>query len=658
MTPDIDPSPQTSSPDSDNSPRSASFRAIGVGIAVVAAINLWMAYCEYVVRASRLNGSHFPVALVAVLFVLVVGVVPLLGVLRFLRGFSKGELIVISLLGLVGAAIPANGLTGFLLGVLATPYYYATPENRWGEFHPFIPSWLVPPDLGHAMRDFFNGLAPSKAIPWELWIPPLFWWATFVAAIISVCLGVTVLLRRQWVEHERLAYPLVEAGLDLAMCTKSVDGHQPIIRRPLFWIGLAIPFFILTWNAFAWLSPTIPNIDYSLGWIDIGKYVPSVNLKINFLTTGFSYFAPKEALASLLVFYALHLLEASLVNRLGIELGRAGDSWTNDDVIAGWQSWGAFVVFVLWGLWMARFHLKLMWRAAWRGQDHTDELCSPRTAFLIFLVGSVYMWFWLGQIGMERLLATLYVGALIIGWIGMGRMVAEAGYLYQRLPVSPQTAAIYPLGAESLSLGSLTSFAFTYTIIANGRGIFAPALFQVGKLADMVKRDSRRILWAIIAAFAVGITVSVIYTIYLGYTHGAYNFRVYPFSGGNREAFGHTIRKLLHPFPVSVGRLVIMGIGGALMTVLMYLRYRFPAFPLHPIGFAVPATYLTRHAVSSMLIAWAAKTIILAIGGRALYQRSKPFFVGMIAGYGMGVAASFVVDAIWFPGSGHTIHSW
>ena len=57
-------------------------------------------------------------------------------------------------------------------------------------------------------------------------------------------------------------------------------------------------------------------------------------------------------------------------------------------------------------------------------------------------------------------------------------------------------------------------------------------------------------------------------------------------------------------------------------------------------------------------IAWAAKSIILRIGGIQLYNRCRPFFVGILAGYAMAVLLSFVVDSIWFPEDGHHMHSW
>ncbi len=642
-------------------------RSLVWGVFVVAVVNGWMAYCEYVVRASRLNGSHFPVALVALISFLLLIVWPALSAVgRYEWGLSTPERQIVLMMGLVGAAIPANGLTGFMLGIIATPYYYATPENNWASFHPYIPAWTAPSDAGHAMRWFFNGLPPGEPIPWHVWWVPLFWWGSFVAAVIALCMAISVILRRQWAEYERLPYPLVEAGFALVAGKDDAEGRPPVLRSRLFWIGFSLTLFILSWNALAWLSPTLPTIDIGGRSLSILRGVPDFKTRLNFLTIGLSYFAPQQLLGSLILGYLVTAYEAYAFNRVGVTFGAAGDSWTNNDVAMGWQSFGALLVFVFWGLWQARRHLVAVWRAARSGSDDGREILSYRTAVAMLVAGALYMWLWLFRAGMDVSFAAMFVLFTTIGYIALGRMIAEAGYVYQRLPISPQTATAYTLGVEGFSPGTMTAFALTYSLIANGRGLFMPAVVQAVRMADATRGGSsdgprsqmRRIAWALTLAFAVGIVVSVIYTLYLGYTHGAYNFRVYPFSGGNREAFGHTIRKIENPFGPSWSRMTIGGAGGALMAVLMAVRYRFPAFPVHPIGFVFPMTYLTRFALMSFFVAWASKSLILGIGGVSLYKRTQPLFLGLAAGYSVGVAVGFFVDWMWFPGAGHGFHSW
>ena len=104
-------------------------------------------------------------------------------------------------------------------------------------------------------------------------------------------------------------------------------------------------------------------------------------------------------------------------------------------------------------------------------------------------------------------------------------------------------------------------------------------------------------------------------------------------------------------------RYLFLGAGALIFSVMSFLRYRFTWWPLHQIGMIVPVGH-AMHSTMSILIAWSAKAIILRIGGASLYRRSRPFFVGMLVGYGLAVFTSYVVDQIWFPGRGHHMHSW
>ena len=623
------------------------------GISVVILLNAWMAYCEYVVRASRLNGSHFPVALVAAIGALVLVVWPLLTSIGGKDwGLSTPERHIVLMMGLIGAAIPANGLTGFMMGIIATPYYYATPENNWASFHPYIPGWIVPPDEHHAMRWFFNGLPPGETIPWHVWWVPLVWWFSFVAAIIGICMALSIILRKQWVEYERLSYPLVEAGACLVATNDDPRGRRPIWRSRLFWIGASIAFSILAYNTLSWFDNRWPTINIAGSAYTLFKGAQSIKTRINFLTVGLSYFAPQQVLGSLIVGCLLATVESAIFARIGLSFSAPGDSWTNNDVGLGWQSFGAMVVFVVWGLWQARKHLATVFRGAWSGHDNREEMLSYRTTVVMLIVSLIFATLWLHEAGMDLSFAGVFVVMSVVAYIALGRMIAEAGYVYQRLPVSPQSATVYTMGVEGFSPGTMTAFAFSYSLIANGRGLFMPAIVQATRLGDSAGHGKRRVAGAIALAFGIGITVSVIYTLYLGYTYGAYNFRVYPFSGGNYEAFAHTIRKIENPFGPDPARLTMAGIGGAVMSVLVMLRYRFPGFAFHPIGMVFPFTYLTRFAIFSMFLAWFTKAILLRLGGVELYKKTQPLFLGLAVGYSLGVAFSFVVDWIYFPGAG------
>ena len=108
-------------------------------------------------------------------------------------------------------------------------------------------------------------------------------------------------------------------------------------------------------------------------------------------------------------------------------------------------------------------------------------------------------------------------------------------------------------------------------------------------------------------------------------------------------------------WPVDIDRLSILAIGGVAMAAMMAMRFKLPWWRLNPIGFAVPPV---PHQFSTFFIAWAIKASLLRMGGMNAFQRGIPLFVGLVAGYAAGVALSSVVDLLFFPGSGHSVHWW
>ena len=130
---------------------------------------------------------------------------------------SGAELKLVYVMMLVACAIPTMGLTAQLLPIVTAPYYFATPENNWAELiQPHIPVWLLPSGK-NTIRDFYEGLQGiGQPIPWIEWLRPLSIWTIFLSALYVVSISMMVILRRQWMEHERLVYPLAQLPVEMA----------------------------------------------------------------------------------------------------------------------------------------------------------------------------------------------------------------------------------------------------------------------------------------------------------------------------------------------------------------------------------------------------------------------------------------------------------
>ncbi|MBT3603323.1 MAG: hypothetical protein HN521_09685 [Candidatus Latescibacteria bacterium] len=641
---------------SDASRQGVTVRSLVLGLGLALLTIVWNTYVEYIAHTGRINITHFPISIFAPYAVLALGN----GILRRYQvswALSAPELLAMLAMGLVGAAIPAYGLTSYFLGLIAIPYYLATPENQWVSFfHQYLPTWLIPSNEGGAMQYLFEGL-PSRdmPIPWAVWVGPLMGWMMFIGAIALGSICVSVILRKQWSEYERLAYPILQPAVDLA----ETEARVSLFKNHLFWIGVAIPFFIFSFNMISYFSPGFPRISLSRGWMPIGSYFPHIHVSLNLYTMGFAYFANIEVLLSIWVFYLFYCTQVSMYRRLGINLSGRGD--TKSDATAGLQAGGAFVMLVLWGLWMARHHIRDVFRKAFNPScsvDDSDEMLSYRFSAFGFIFSLIFMIGWLQAVGIAWMVSIVLTLGFFMSYIGVARVIAETGVVYYSMSMSG--LGILPFlfgGPNGFDPSTKTALTVVNALAAQGKGIFMPPLVHVAKIGEMIQSHRKRLALGVVLTIVVGIAVAIIYTLYLGYTIGAYNFNDYPFTRYPPGAYDGLVKALKSEVTWETERYYFLLLGALTFALVSFLRYRFAWWPLSPIGMVVPLTHAI-HSIFTIFLAWGVKMIIMQIGGVSFYRRTRPLFLGLLVGYVMGVLVSFLVDQVWFPGQGHGTHSW
>jgi hypothetical protein len=646
--------------------RAFTFRSLVLGLCMVAFVNILDPYSKYILHSSLFACDYMPLGVVLP-FLIVVGVVNVIwGLVLPGRQLARGELLIVFIMGLVGSTIPTFGLTGYMISCIASPFYFASPENQWEQhFHAFIPRWICPNDM-QAMRWFFDGLPPGRSIPWRAWFVPLAWWMSFAAALFFVCFCVIVVLRKQWVERERLVFPLTELPIELTQAGPAPAGGgvgnplPPLMRQRLFWIGFAVPMVIIGWNMISYFYPLFPMIDLNGRWLPLARNYPPLFTRIYIPVLAFAFISPREVTFSIWFFHLLAIIQVGLFNTFGFDIGRA-DVYCSQPASISWQEAGAFAAMVFWGLWMARSHLKDVLKKAIFSDPSVDdsmEMLSYRLAVFGGIAGLVYMVFWLLASGMELVVVGTLLAAVFVIYIGVTRVVVEGGLVFMRGPIIAQTFTFYTLGVSNISAASMTALAFSYGWFCDIKSFFMAAVAHSAKVCDIARLSKKDVLRAVVVAVVAGVAVSVWYTLYLGYTHGAYNFGDWIFRGGATAPFDNIVTKMKNPFGPDRRALALFGIGAAAMTPLIFLRYRFVWWPLHPVGFAVAMTLPVTLTAFSIFLAWLTKTILLRLGGLALYQKARPFFFGMLAGFFIGCGISFVVDFFGFPEEGHFLYGW
>ena len=309
---------------------------------------------------------------------------------------------------------------------------------------------------------------------------------------------------------------------------------------------------------------------------------------------------------------------------------------------------------------MARRHLIDVVRKALRpghSIDDTGELLSYRAAVCCTIGGLAYTFFWFHAAGLELRMLLPFLFALLIVYVGLSRFVADAGTLYAYSPMSPQEFMVRVSGTASISASSMTLLTYSFVLRANARGFLLPALAQVVRLGDLIRGQGRRLFAAVALAIFVAFIVSILMTLYMGYTYGVSNFRDLPFTRYPTSLFDRTLSLMKSYTDTDPERLMFLAIGGGVMALLTYLRYHLPRWPLHPIGLPMAGTS-ARSSIVSIVLIWGVKSILLRTGGVALYRRGAPFFIGIIAGYTIAVFLGHLADSVWFLGQGHYLHGW
>ena len=649
------------------------WRSVVFGLAGAVLVNAWPTWSCYVVRSSWADFGQLTIA-VLLPYILFVGIVN--EALRRLSGrlaLSRAEVLVVFMIGMVAATMQGEGLTGYFLGVVTAPGYFASPENEWGELIlTYAPRRLLVGNHTPALRYFYEGLPSGQRMPWGAFLVPVVCWASFFVGLYLLCCFVAILLRKQWVEHERLAYPMAEIPMILADRSQRRGWLPDVAHGRLFWVGVAVPLGIICWNMLSWWFPGFPRLPWLAGFlrfpmIPIGRGFPAFHGKVDFFVVGFAFLTSTEILFSLWFFHMLSILQMGMLNRMGFSIGPA-DPWCSWDAATGWQSLGGFLVFVLWGLWMARRHLGAVVRKAVTGGgdlDDSDELVSYRTAFFGSIVCFVYCVAWFTRAGMTWPVAGAFMGILLFGYVGLAKISAMSGLVYLRGPVTAQACVWHIFGTANLSPPAMVGIGLTHTFFCDAKGwIMAPFVHvaRIAKSPAMAGKSRKGIFSWIGVGSLLGAAVAIAMVLTLGGRVGAYHFGAATFQWSHISIW-HTVATrvkagLLEPTGPHGARLAFAGVGAAIMTGLVYMRTHFAWWPLHPVGFAISSSYPIRDSVLGVFLVWLTKVVLFRLGGLELYRKAIPLFVGLLVGYVLGIGLGFVVDCIWFPGAGHALHGF
>ena len=613
--------------------------------------NIWLAHSGLITHATQIGESVPPIPAVAAI-ILIVAINPLLRFLNPSFVLSRAETLVIYSVVAIAISMSSVGMVRYFLPVLTAPFYYATPENEFAFFTQYLPHWMVVTDQ-KAIIGAYEGIGRNAPIPWLAWITPLALWSSLFIAIFWTMLCLVVIFRKQWIDQERLVFPIARFGLEITGTglvrdegagSSNLIGKRPFFRNPYMWIGFSLAFLYNLMNILHAFYPSIPGpgtrINLSHLFTDRPwNAVRPIAFQFRPAVFGLAYLMPLDINFSVWSLYFLLKIEAIAASVFGYNL--PGFPYIHD------QSSGAFLALVIAFCWVAKKQIQDVISGA-LGKSTVDdraESLSFRIAFFGGVGGIVFICCWCVIAGMTVTTILMYFG-LIFGFaLVYTKIRAEAGapmiWLFpygehKRVMVNAfGSRAFTPNG----SYQNLTVFA-SLTFLSRG---YFPA-FMAYQLEALKHSDevqmSRRVV-PIVIMFALVIGLLAAYQTHLNayYEHGANILEGgQGLQGGTRGATlvrqeynlmkGYQLSKNAPDFT----RTSAVGFGFIFTTLLAFLRRNFLQFPFHPLGFAMVTAY-GDPLWGAFFVAWILKTLITRIGGIGLYRQLTPGFLGVALGH-------------------------
>lgn len=611
-------------------------RAFILGSIFSVGVSLMEPYLLMVIQNNGLCSDYMVAGALLSLLIIIL----LSGLFSFINKkfiLSSSELILIFIMVSVACVIPSWGLMGNLFSVIAGLHYFAASTNNWNNIFIYRIQHFFLNNNIQSIEYFYNGIHGGIVPSYAPWIVPLISWfiLIFIFYFLSICIA--VIFRKQWIENEKLSFPLAIVPLAVIRKTNISERIPTIFKNNIFWLGFGIAFFFLSINGFLHYFPIEPLINFSPS-IPIFRYTEILMFFISFPIIGFAYFLNTDISFSLWFFYILSIVESGWFNISGFSLPGYNEVFAGSSAATSFQGGGAMVVLFLFILWISRKHLKNVFIKAFKGKGVNDsnEILPYRTAVFGGIISLLLLLVIFHYLGMPILVGCLFLFFVLVVFIGLTKIIVQAGIGFARATCIPPDFTAYSLPPSTITANGYTALGLQYVWSADIRTQVLASTSNGLKMNEEGKIKPKTLFLSIIAAILLAYFFSAWMIIKLGYIHGALNApSSWFFGGGMSSTIGNFIStKITTPLTkqIIVSRLIFAGIGAIIMLFLIIMHQNFIWWPLHYIGLPIADSWVIQVAWFSIFISWLIKKFILKYGGVKIYTKSIPFFIGLIFG--------------------------
>ena len=625
--------------------RGVTLRSVLIGTLLIPVNTYWIIQVEGIWHRNHATAMSLFWNTVFCLMLLILLNVLVLKRLAPRLAFTQGELIVIYVMITIASALAGHDTLQLGIPALSMPFYGANATNGWDQlFNHYFPKWLTVQDK-EFLRPYYEGHS-SLYIAGRIyvWLKPVLIWSLFIGVmgVVMVCLN--VILRKQWMENEKLSYPIVQLPMTM---TANGGNTRFFLQKPLI-LGALLGGSLDVLNGLHVLFPAIPQIV-------VRHDDPSRNLQQYFTTPPWNgvgwfplplypfiialgYFLPVDLSFSIWFFFLLKMALRVVATALGVEQGQPYTfPFFNE------QSYGAWFAIVAFALWGARNHIREVWRKAvnprYAGIDDSREALSYRGAVVGLLLGTALLVAFCVSAGMKLWVTVLFFLICFIISIGITRVRAELGPpAHEVVGMNAQTFLIMAFGSTAIGAPSLTMFTMFWWF--SGRGYRThpmPCQLEAMKMAQQGRINMKGMGWVMVFAMFFGGLASYWAALHLKYANTTGVDYMDMHNWGNYYWLESILRSPRQP---SVTGMLAVVFGFAAASLMHLARLRFLWWPFHPAGYALSLNFGVEYFWSCLLIASVIKWLVLRYGGYKLNRQMMPFMFGVILG-------EYCVGAFW-----------
>lgn len=521
------------------------------------------------------------------------------------------------------------------------------------------------------------GKVAEVHVPWGAWSRTLTFWIAVIAAVWIASIGLSLVVHKQWADHEHLPYPI--AKLASSWLPQPGKMLNAVFAERRFWIATGVVLLLYVNNyvqsyypEYWFRIPTQFNFGPLFRLVDLhGMGRAYAYPRIYFTVIAVAFLLPSDVSLSVGLGPIVYAFIGGIFLKHGVILNDGGGRAAN---FQSFMLFGAFVGMTCMIVYTGRkFYGSTLRKAI--GLQTTEEIPAYSVCGMwMFGIGVVAFIFLTAWVGLPVLVAFFYILGLLMFFLVMGRIIAETGLFFIQPRFVISTIIIGLLGARALGFVPMMILLMMSAVLTiDPRETLMPFIVNSGKLLDMQGHKLGRATAASGLALVVGLAVAIPVTLHLQYRHGAnlsdwfgsqevpkfafrntlsQKLRVAAQGGIEEEDMPWGPMRLIKAQPVKKG-LVWAALAGFVLVVSFTLaRYRWTQWPFHPVMFLICAGWGSGQIGFCFLIGWFLKTVVLRFGGSRTSRAMTPILVGVVAGEFLGAIIPIIVGFIVYLSTG------